>query len=685
MQPCSVAAGNRVVVKTYLSPPTLFPNFLPCAAGAGTGVLMRTSVYILLGLVSVGISSVLFADEQTSQPILIVTADRFESELEQAPANVSIVTRDDIETSGVSTLSQALQTLGHVNISDLFGITGARARIDMGGFGASGSHNTLVLLNGRRLNDVDLSGANLSTISLESVERIEILRGSATVLYGDNAVGGVINIITRSGFDTDISSASITAGSYGTAGIGAVLSRQKGDTAFYLSADTIHSDGYRDNSAFDNANLMAEFTRQTAVGIYGLRAIGNRENLRLPGYLNEPDYLANPRGALGTSENADQTSETYEGFYNSDEWRGELAYRNKQQNAVIFGDTEANLKTLSFTPRYRTTVGRNSFVSGVDFYHSSLDTLSDFTAYTGDINVSQATRRSYALYVSDNMKLNESYSLNLGGRYQSVDLQIDNTNITTPSTASDSRTDALTAWEAALSYRHSKQGRSYLRLAQSVRFPVLDEMWNYYSGNIGLLVPQYGNHLEAGTQFPVTDNTRIEANLFHIRLKDEIGYVDATASNVNFDPTRHQGLNLGIQSQLNQRWKTRLGYSYRDAVFSSGPYAGNAIPEVPLHSATWNNSFSIGNASSISLNAIYTGERYFGDDLDNVGKQMPAYLRWDLAWIYRKQGWDLNVSINNLTNIKTADRGYYASWSPNPYMYYPLPERAILVKLRKQL
>jgi len=644
---------------------------------------MRFSTSIFLALVSTGLPVKLLAEAPVTQPTLVVTANRFESELQQAPANISVVTREQIDSSGVATLSQALQTLGHVNISDLFGVTGARARVDMGGFGASGSQNTLILLNGRRLNDVDLSGANLSTIPLETIERIEILRGSGTVLYGDNAVGGVINIITRSGFDADQSSVSVKAGSFGTAGVGAVYSAAKDDTAFYLSADAVHSDGYRDNSNFDNANLLAELTRQTATGTYGLRAIANREELQLPGYLNEPDYLANPKAALGTSEYANQTHQTYEGFFNGENWRGELAFRDKQQDARVFGDANANLKTLSFTPRYRATIGQNKIVGGLDLYQSSLDTLADFG--TPNINQSQASRNSYAFYVNDNIKLGDKSALTLGGRYQSVDLKIDNTNLSSTTTTSDSRTDALTAWEAALSYQHNAQDRSYLRLAQSFRFPVLDEMWNYYSGTISLLKPQHGDHFEAGTRFSVSDSTHIEANLFHILLTDEIGYVDATASNVNLDPTRHQGINLGLETRLSQHWKSRFGYSYRDAVFRSGAYAGNDIPEVPTHSATWNNLFAISKAGSISLNAIYTGERYFGDDLDNVGKKMPDYLRWDLAWVYRKQGWDTSVSVINLTDIKTADRGYYAWWSANPYMYYPLPGRGVLVSLRKSI
>ena len=80
------------------------------------------------------------------------------------------------------------------------GKNGAGTSVDLRGFGATASSNTLVLLNGRRLNDIDLSGVDLSAIPRDSIERIEITRGnSGAVLYGDGAVGGVINIITKTG------------------------------------------------------------------------------------------------------------------------------------------------------------------------------------------------------------------------------------------------------------------------------------------------------------------------------------------------------------------------------------------------------------------------------------------------------------------------------------------------------
>ncbi len=116
-------------------------------------------------------------------------------------SSTSIITRDAIERAPQASLADIIAREAGVQTTSLYGgVNGAGTAIDLRGFGATGPSNTLVLVDGRRLNDWDLPGFDLSTIAKDSIERIEITRGnSGAVLYGDGAVGGVINIVTRSG------------------------------------------------------------------------------------------------------------------------------------------------------------------------------------------------------------------------------------------------------------------------------------------------------------------------------------------------------------------------------------------------------------------------------------------------------------------------------------------------------
>jgi iron complex outermembrane recepter protein len=620
------------------------------------------------------------ADPVTSEPIT-VTATRFATGLSNSPVNVTVLDEQDIARSGTTSITELLQQQAGVQVLDLYGVSGAKSRIDMGGFGASGGENTLVLLNGRRLNDVDLAGANLAALPLASIARVEILHGSGSVLYGDNAVGGVINIITKTGFEGPTAAVEARVGSYSTYGLAVTGNARSTDAAVTVSAQGLSSDGYRDNSASRQRGLVAEITRLAGERRYGLRAGASSEALDLPGPLNEPLYLSNPRASTYDVESSDSQQRSAELYLSGPDIAGELGLRSKKQNAQLYGTTAADLETVSFTPRYSTALWHQSLVTGVDAYRSTLSTQATFT---GASNSSDASRSSVAIYLTDAFELDSGFGINLGFRYQSVALDMTNVDQLTSSQSGATRTDQLNAWDATLAWRQGKT-RAYVRAAESFRFPVLDEMWSYYTGSITLLNPQTSQHVELGLSTALGPTT-LDANLFRILLNNEIGYNAATYANENLDPTRHSGFDVGWRAALGERASVRLGWTYRDASFRAGTYNGNTIPEIPRNSVTLVTDWRVTERQQLGLDGVYTGERFFGNDYANVGKSMPSNSRWKLHYTYAPATWKLRLTIDNLTNVSSADIGYYyydSVYSPNPYYYYPLPGRSVTCSLEK--
>lgn len=636
------------------------------------------------GLLTLGLPAAVRADVSTEAPLL-VTATRFPASIDTAPVNLIIITADDIRRSSATHLSDVLRYQAGVDVSDLFGISGARASVDLGGFGQNGGQNTLLLLNGRRLNDVDLQGANLAGIALGSFERIEIVQGSSTVLYGDNAVGGVINIVTRNGFDRQPDTLSLQTGSFATRRLAGDFSGQRGASAWSISLDGLKSDGYREQSAFEHFNLAGELSREAdAGGLYGLRFNRSQENLELPGALAEATYRDDPDASTTTIEDASERRSGIEAFLQGERVAAELSLQNKRQEATVFGDTGADLQTLAFTPRVKLQSGIHGIIAGLDYYRSRLDAESAFTNFAPppdlNINRSETTRDSLAWYVTDTLAIADATTLSLGWRHQQVAIEVRNrSNTAAPSSADQS--DTVTAADIALSHEFASGHQAYVRLAQSFRAPVLDEMWDYFSGTIQLLEIQTARHLELGTSHRYANGITLQGNVFHIDMDDEIAFDADTFSNVNLEKTRHDGLNLQMRGSSSPDLGWQAGYAYRHAVFREGANQGKRIPLIPEHKLSVGGRYQLDPGQRLGIDAIYTGSRFFGDDNANLGKQLPAYPRLDASYARQWARWQLQLRVQNLTNVAAADSGFYNSFAVNPYYYYPLPGRAFYLTL----
>jgi len=215
---------------------------------------------------------------------VVVTATRFADRDAGRPVNVTVITAEDIRNSAAKTLPDLLSEQAGIAIHDLFGNNAATTTVDLRGFGVTGGQNTLILLDGRRIVDVDLSGVQWSAIPFAAIERIEIVRGSGAVLYGDGASAGVINIITRSPMDSAKSAtASVRAGSYGTRD-GQFNANLRGDRAgINFTGSNFESDGYRANNRNRQSNAMADLRWMTDGGEIAFKAATDHQGLRLAG------------------------------------------------------------------------------------------------------------------------------------------------------------------------------------------------------------------------------------------------------------------------------------------------------------------------------------------------------------------------------------------------------------------
>ncbi|HJQ64717.1 MAG TPA: TonB-dependent receptor plug domain-containing protein, partial [Burkholderiales bacterium] len=198
---------------------------------------------------------------------VVVTATRFPERIVDSPVNVTVITAQDIRDSPARTVPDLLAEQAGIALHDLFGNNAASAVVDLRGFGATGGQNTLILVDGRRAGDIDLSGVQWSALPLSAIDRIEIVRGSGSVLYGDGATGGVVNIITRSPLAlANGVTVGARAGSYATTEAYASANYAAGRTGINIGAANFESDGYRANNHNRQATAQADLRWLTGMG-----------------------------------------------------------------------------------------------------------------------------------------------------------------------------------------------------------------------------------------------------------------------------------------------------------------------------------------------------------------------------------------------------------------------------------
>ena len=637
----------------------------------------------------------LFAEEQTLEEI-VVTATRYEEKTTSVPAYVTVISEEDIQESTAQTIPDLLRMEVGIHVSD---ITGNRRTfaVDLRGFGETASFNTLVLVDGRRVNEPDLSGVDWTVIPLERVKRIEIIRGgSGSVLYGDNAAGGVINIITKEG-DTLKGGGEIATGSYSTFKSDAYASGSLDDLSFYLSGRYFTSDGYRENSDTEAKDLGVNlnYYADSILKLY-ISSGYHKDNTGLPGALKESDFAEGISRTGSTHPNDFADVEDYyvqaapEIYLSTDNVvKVDVSFRKRNWLSFATGDWgnftgNSEITTVILSPQVliKNSIDkvRNNLILGVDYRNADNDIVNESLFFGfSSTGMFDLKKNDYGYYFHDEINIADSLYVSGGYRHDRAEFTF------IPSRPKRVGMDG-DAYTAGVNYVFLKKSYVYCSFARSFRYPLLDELYSFVTNTVNTgLVPQTSDDYEAGARYYFSDKAYAHLNFFRINTRNEIFFNPMTFTNENLDgKTRRYGTEVSLNAEVNKWLTVRGGYSYLNAKIKGGEFKGNNVPDVPKHKATVEAVSSLGRGFTFMVNGVYIGGRPFVSDFANAFDNQSSYLVFNSKISYQWKSLRIFLDINNLTDKEYSEYGVIGGFPPEK-SFYPSPERNFLVGLSMDL
>lgn len=616
---------------------------------------------------------------------VVVTASRFKEQNTRLPSNITIISKDDIEQSNATQVVQLLRKVAGVQVSTVSG----KSVISMRGISAEqASNNVLIQVDGRRLNYTDIAAPDLESILVADIERIEVIQGAASSLYGDQAVAGVINIVTRSGSHKD-SHANLILGNHGTVQGNISLNTELSqDWSFLLSANYLETDNYRDHNEREQDQIAFKFNYLTETSDWLFEFNTSNEDLQTPGALLEPD-LTNP--TQSRPEFADDYVDTQQDVFRvfgqeriDDNWQYALDFNyldsdiDSVNSFIGFPTTtinRTNRKQWSVYPRLKgqwvTDEGSIDWINGIDYDHAEYA-----FSLLGRSN-EQVVKSVYSqLYIP----LSRRTDLELAGRYARVEDELVDATVYADGIRLK---NSANAYDVGFTHQFSDSTKGYLRYSKNYRFAKVDEQAYTPDGVIGL-EPQTGDSLEAGLEIGFAESF-LKLSVYQLELDDEIFYDPAATpppgaffpgANINGGRSERLGFIVDYQADVTKNVEVGANYHYVDAELKGGVAGtnGNQVPGVSENTVNTWFDWQITSQVNWYFEVQYRDDRYQEGDIANSLDKVDGYTLVNTAVNWRWDQLTLGLRVDNLFDKDYID---YAQFDG----YYPASGRYGYVKL----
>jgi vitamin B12 transporter len=581
----------------------------------------------------------LLAQQQINQTI-IVTASEIPETVESTPASVTVITRKDIDAQKARDISDVLREVPGLSVSR----TGSDGKVTSVFVRGASSKQVLVLWNGVEINDPYFSGYNFGQFSTVGVQRIEIARGPFSSLYGADAVGGVINIITTGGQNqTDVD---VAGGGRGLINGVASLQQTFGPTTFSVAAEHRQDNGFapNDNDRRNSVVGALTFAPASTVSI-GLAGRASNYDLGVPRNTNDTAtaYMATPHHRENGSEWQLAVPVTAEIGATHAEVRlaeNRRDDRNEDPDSQSFGATRSNRQTVRLSARRATPIG--TLVVGGE---GEKDEATNHDSFGLDLATHHRT--SDAVFVEDRFSRGP-FELSAGARYDHYQ-----------TFGSETSPRIGVAWSRDGNKIHAAYGQSF-------RAPQIGELYLPFFGNPNLQAERSHSE-ELGYNRFFASGALVSITAFRNTFRDLIMYDLVANRFANVGLARSRGVEFAASDRRGPLTAS-VTYTFLRAVEEP---SGAELPRRPKHSGSLELGYTRG-AGSAELVVARVGSRADVNDLvpfDNVTNR--AFTVADLTLRWNARIFEPYAKIENLTNTRYQE-----------VFGFPSPTRRALIGVR---
>ena len=655
---------------------------------------------------------------------LVVTADRSATIRTQSTAAVSVLQADELRPlAGVTGLADVLRLTPGFALLHIDGLGYDPQPVIRGFYGGGEAEYVVVMLDGQPLNVIETGLVNWNQIPLASVRSVEIVRGGTSSLYGDAAIGGVVNVVTAGGL-VPHSNLSVAGGTYGTLRAEAAFRRIWAERSFGFFGNLDRTAGFRDHATrlAASGGLSADLVRNDRT-ILMLSGHGHTRTYDVPGPLTS-EQINDSRtqesvffrldnndervGSLVLRGRFDAGPETFVTGSITGVVRSAVAIRTLPLSAEFADAKQRELSTSRLfvngqvvTPVLRAivadrlTVGADAQIGSLSntWYNVATGPAQVFAEHSGAVGdmstKGEAARSAVAAYSQYDVMPASRLRLSLGVRYDRI------SDVYTPdgggeSTASHTAVSPKVGLNVSYVRSAKHVGNWYANVSRSFKAPTLDQLYDQreipvpfppYGVTIsnGDLKPQRGISLETGlyhraTIVPNRLATEFTLSVYQMDMTDELDFRFETFQYDNIAESRHRGLEFGAKLAVQDEASLVLNYTVQDVTYQAGSNKGNYVKAIPRTYLSIAAHMPLAEDITVS-GTVRSARRIWLDDANTV--PLDDYASADLKLTYNLRWAAVMLEVLNLLDNEYSTTGFPDPAGSDTVFLYPAAGRAM--------